>query len=86
MPINYFIGKDQAWLEAELAKAQADFSAGKTLVSVHAGDVSSAKQVQVDVRVRMEQLLYALYLLDPVKYPADQIRRTTVTVARFRDT
>jgi hypothetical protein len=43
--VNYFIGKSQAWLEAELAKAQAEYAEGKSLVQASGGDASASKQL-----------------------------------------
>ncbi len=79
MAVNYFAGKTQIWLEAELEKAQADMSSGKTITSVSSGDVSSGKMVQVDVKERIEKLLYALYLLDDTTYPLASSTRTSRT-------
>jgi len=83
MALNYFIGKSQAWLEDALASAQADAAAGKTTTSVTTSDLSTGKVIQVDVRTRIEWLLYALGLLDPVNYPLTGSRRITRTRAIF---
>jgi len=79
MPLNYFIGKSQVWLEEQLASAQADAAAGKITTSVTTGDLSTGKQVQDDIATRIQRLLYALYLLDPTTYPLANIRRVTRT-------
>jgi hypothetical protein len=83
MPLNYFIGKSQAWLEEQLSSAQADAASGKTTTSVTTSDLSTGKVIEVDVGTRIERLLYALYLLDPITYPLNQIRRVTRTKAIF---
>ena len=43
----------------------------------------TGKVIQVDVRTRIEWLLYALGLLDPVNYPISGSRRVTRTRAIF---
>jgi hypothetical protein len=48
--VNYFIGKSQAWLEAELAKAQAEYAEGKSLVQASGGDASASKQLSHEPR------------------------------------
>ena len=84
MAVNYFAGKSQTWLETELAKAQADLAAGKTIITASAGDVASGKMIQVDVRERIEKLLYALYLLDSTTYPATNLRVSRTRVAMYQ--
>jgi hypothetical protein len=79
MPLNYFIGKSQVWLEEQLASAQADAAAGKITTSDTTGDLSTGKVVQDDITTRIQRLLYALYLLDPTTYPLTNTRRTTRT-------
>lgn len=71
MPINYFIGQNQTWLETELVKCQEDIAAGKTLIQWGAGDSSGIRKVQLSPQVRFQQLYYALSLLDPVTYPPE---------------
>jgi len=83
MPLNIFIGKSKAWLEAQLASAQADAASGKTTTSVTTTDLSTSKSVQADISTRIEQLLWALYLLDPVTYPLASVRRISRTRAVF---
>jgi hypothetical protein len=77
--INYFIGKTQAWLEAELAIVQEDIAAGKTLVSWGAGESTAVNVRQVSLQTRWEMLYRALNELDPDNYPATnfRVRRTT---------
>ena len=83
MGVNYLIGQSQANLEAELAKAQADFMAGKTTINVSAGDASSGKQVNMSVERRIQQLLKALHILDPDNYPATSVIPNRQTKAAF---
>jgi len=83
MPLNYFIGKSQSWLEEQLASAQAEAANGKTTTSVTTSDLSTGKVIESDVSTRIERLLYALYLLDPASYPLANIRRVTRTKAVF---
>ena len=81
--MNYLIGLSQATLEAELAKAQADFMAGRTVTSVSAGDASTGKQMVMSVERRIQQLLKALHILDPVTYPAADVIPNKLTKAKF---
>jgi len=69
MPLNYFRGKSQAWLEDALAQAQADAAAGKTTTSVTTSDLSTGKIIQAGVQERIQRIEWALYLLDPVTWP-----------------
>jgi hypothetical protein len=77
--VNYFIGKTQAWLEAELAKVQEDLAAGKTLVSWGAGESNAVNVRQMSLQTRFDHLYRALHELDPDNYPATnfRVRRTT---------
>jgi hypothetical protein len=79
VPINYFIGKTRTWLETELSKAQAEFAAGVVVTGAGSGDVHADSEIQVNVRERIERLLYALYLIDPDDYPASSFQRVTRT-------
>lgn len=81
--MNYLIGQSQASLEAELAKAQSDFMAGKTTVNVSAGDASSGKQVVMSIERRIQQILKALHILDPVTYPSASVIPNRQTKAKF---
>ena len=81
MAVNYFVGKTQAWLEAELAKVQADIAAGKTITTASSGDVASGKMVETNAKARFDQLYYALYLLAPTTYPQTGMR---VSRTRFK--
>lgn len=77
--MNPFIGQSQETLEAWLREAQEDLAAGKTITSAGAGDTRFDNQVSGSPEKRIEQLLRALNLLDPVTYPATEIRRATRT-------
>ena len=81
--LNYFIGKSQAWLEAELAKAQAEYAEGKSLVQASGGDASASKQLAMSLERRIQQILRALHLLDPATYPADSVIPVRQTRASF---
>lgn len=81
MALNPYIGRTKVWLEAELAKAQQDLSAGKTRIAVGEGTVSSQSMVQQSPMTRIEQILRALYLLDPDAYPLANITRITRTTS-----
>jgi len=81
--MNYFIGKTKPWLESELAKAQADYSAGKVIINVSSGDVTTGKMIHVNVQDRIERLLIALNALDSTTYPDLSIRRISRTRVTF---
>jgi hypothetical protein len=81
--VNYFIGQSQADLETALAQAQDDLKAGKTIVQAHSGDTYAQEQVSIDIYSRIEQILHALSLLDPVTYPPAQVRRVARTRIRI---
>jgi hypothetical protein len=83
MALNLFAGKSQAWLEAELAKAQADLSAGKTVTSVSSDGSTTGKLVQVSAVDRIKLLLRALNKLDPTHYPYNEATSVTRTRAVF---
>lgn len=83
MPFNPFIGKSRVWLEAELATLQDDLVSGRTTISAGAGDVTSQDRLEVNIYQRIEQVLYALYLIDPVAYPRETITRTRRTTPRY---
>jgi hypothetical protein len=81
--INYFVGKEKPELEAWLEQAQEDLAAGRSTTRVNArgnaGGVDSEEVIEIDVRTRIEQLLFALNQLDPVAYPASSCRRVSRT-------
>lgn len=81
--MNYYIGKSQAWLEAELEKAQAEFAAGKVVTGASAGDASTNKQVSMSLERRIQQILKALHLLDPDTYPAESVIPNQQVKAQF---
>lgn len=63
--MNYFLGRDPAWLETQLKLAQADLAAGKTVIGANGADIGSTKQVQENARERIKLLLQALRKADP---------------------
>lgn len=79
MGLNYFIGRDQAWLEKELKLAQDDLAKGKTISGVNAGDSGNTKQVQESAKERIKLLLEALRKIAPDDYTADDVARITET-------
>lgn len=81
--MNYFIGKTQAWLETELAKAQEEYAEGKTLISAGAGDANDSKQVSMSLERRIQQLLKSLHIIDPTTYPASSVIPNRQTKASF---
>ena len=80
---NWFVGKSQAWLEAELAKAQQDLSAGSASTGGTEGDAAFTEEVAWNPRERIYALLYSLHLLDPTTYPNNVARLTRITRAVF---
>lgn len=81
MAWNPFVGRTQVWLEAELAKAQAELAAGKTRNGAGEGTVNWQSLVQQSPSTRIEQLLRALNILDPTTYPLDSVTRVTRTAS-----
>lgn len=79
MPLNPFIGQPRAQLETWLRDAQTDLALGKTITDAGAGDTNFRNEVACDPIERIEDLLYALFLIDPVTYPASKIARVTRT-------
>jgi len=77
--INYFIGKTKPWLQQELANAQEELAAGNTVMRAVTGETDTTAQVQVNIRNRIEHLLWALNQIDPATYPITSIRRVTQT-------
>lgn len=86
MALNYFIGKTEAWLEAQLGLAQEDLAAGRVVTRVSAGDTESGETIEVNVKERIEMLLNALNALNPTDYPASSVRRVRRTrVQMYQD-
>lgn len=69
MAINYFLGRSQPQLEADLAAAQSDLAAGKQIsrATVPGIDVTNAMELTITDRIKF--ILIALSRLDPVTYP-----------------
>ena len=80
MAFNPFVGKSQTWLETELEKAQSDLASGASTISGGEGTVQFGKMLHQSPQVRIEQLLRALYALDPDTYPLSSITRATRSV------
>lgn len=74
MAVNYFAGKSQQWLETEYDKVLSELSSGKVRTAVNAGEVGSQSMIESDLTTRRDRLYYALFLLDPVTYPATNFR------------
>lgn len=83
MPVNYFVGQTQAWLETQLMQCQEDIAVGKTLIQWGAGDSSGIRKVQLTPQLRYQQLYYALYLINSALYPATGLAPTNRTRAVF---
>jgi hypothetical protein len=79
MGLNYFKGRDRAWLEQQLRFAQDDLAKGKTVTGVNAGDSGNTKQVQENARERIRLLMEALHEVAPDDYSADEVSRITET-------
>ena len=85
MALNIYLGVSKASLEATLATLRRDKDS--LVVSTSAGDSSMSKHKDVtQIERRIEQVLHALYLLDPETYPYDQTHRTTQTKVYFSST
>jgi|GEM_PF-1344828 len=85
MAYRPFIGRTQAWLEAELAKAQEDLASGKTTTGWGAGDRNASKKSEASAAKRIQLLRFELYHLNPTAYPKASVQRVTRTKAVFSD-
>jgi hypothetical protein len=83
VPQNIYIGLSLEDLEARLAIARDDLEGA--IIEASAGDVRGqfTPQGTFAIRQRIEDLLYALNRLDPVKYPPEQIFRDSRTTIDF---
>lgn len=82
---NLFIGKSKSWLEEQLGAAQEELASGSTLQAGGAGDANSAFVVHGNPEERIRNLLYSLFLIDPVAYPAADCLPVTRTQVVFQD-
>lgn len=73
MAINYFIGWTREDLEEELRIAQEDLAGGKSTTRAGAGDANTESRVEKSIESRIQALLKALNLIDPVTYPIGQV-------------
>ena len=71
MAINYFDGWTVAELNTEIRRCQNELAAGQTVTGSAAGDVNFNFQVQHDILNRIEMLMRARSILDPVNYPPE---------------
>jgi len=83
MPINYFLNRSQAALEADLVTAQNELAVGKQRASINtpATGVSFATVASIEQRIR--RILYALNQIDPSVYPDATTIPITMAEARF---
>jgi len=73
MALNRYIGMSQEDLEQALANAQQDSLRGKTSTQNSDGNIMNRSQMSETPDRRIEKILYALYLLNPAKYPIEEI-------------
>jgi hypothetical protein len=66
-----------------LAKAQADYLAGKTVVSASVPGIAVHNQLDITITERIRLILVALNKLAPSLYPADQISQSSITRVVF---
>jgi len=76
MAINYFIGRSQQSLEADLANAQEDLAAGKSVMDASSGDVSKRESMMGSIEKRIRLILQALTVINPTLYPPSQTMPT----------
>src|SRR5271169_930709 len=69
MPVNYFLGRSQQQLEADLKAAQDDLAAGKNVQTASSGDVRKEDRIEKSIEARILMILQALNLIDPTAYP-----------------
>lgn len=84
MPMNYFLGRSQDWLEKQLRLQQQNLALGKTTTAVGAGDTHSGSAVQIGTVECIRMILAALSILDPATYPPEQVTPVTETRVTFR--
>jgi len=84
---NFYIGWSRADLETALRAAQEELAAGSVASGGAAGDASFQRFVdgKANIEERIANLLYSLYLIDPVAYPARDCNPTRRTQVMFRD-
>jgi hypothetical protein len=77
MALNLFLGWNLEDIEDALRAAQEDLAAGRATVRVASADVGVWSQVENSLISRIEMLLQAANKLDPIKYPIEQVTRST---------
>lgn len=82
--MNVFTGWTQAQLESALADVQQEIATGTTIVKTDADGVSVEMNYNMSPQARMRLILKALHRLDPVTYPARDVRRYNRVQARIR--
>ncbi len=82
---NYFLGKTKEWLEEQLSLAQDDLAAGVTNTAGQEGESQFTNEVAKSPQERIDDLLYSLYRIDPVAYPAADCAPVRRSVGTFLD-
>jgi hypothetical protein len=80
-----FPGKSQAWLELRLSEVNEELAAGKMTTAANAGDQGGSFQRETSAKLRQQQLLWDLNILDPDGDWKDSLISST-TRAIFRPT
>ena len=80
---RYFPGKDIVWLEEKLNNALEASADGSVLTNWGEGDTSAGHQLTNSPDERIRRLSHDLGLLDPGKYPAEEINAITRTRPNF---
>ncbi len=75
----------KAQLEARLTELQEELGSGASEISGGTGEVNFALQTQTSTEGLIQKVLWDLYLLDPVTYPAGLGAKPRSAVGRLID-
>lgn len=84
MAFNPFIGRNKEWLLQKLAEAQDELAGGMSTISGGLGEANFGKIMTVGPAERIQLIMRALNLIDPVGFPIDATSAPRRTVATFR--
>ena len=84
MASNPFIGLDRATLEKARLQAQKELLSGMSAISGGIEGVQFGNIMTIGPKVRLDMILAALHVIDPVAYPINDITSPTRTVMTYR--
>lgn len=79
----YFPSKDLPWLEEKLNEALEESASGTVMTSWGEGDTNAAHQLLHHVDERIRRLSHDLSILDPARYPVEEVTPITRTRPNF---